>query len=394
MNVITGTEGADNLTGSASDDLIDGGAGIDVLAGGLGNDTYYVDGYAKEVDPGEGKPQQDHDRDGRAIEDGNRNRNEEHDQSHGLFGKKRWQSWKRLAAFFKGTDEAGHRDRQRDELAIHSFGKEGHRLENIRKRLSAGDRRIALHASDRGIGDRHVDDGFRPGDIHHNSDVDHDIPWRPAAEEKEESADKDTTNYITDTVIENADNGHDTVFSSITYSLTENVEDLYLTGVEDLDGSGNNLDNWIFGNAGDNRLSGGLGADILQGGAGDDSYLFNIGDGDDTVINGDAAGVDRILLGAGVDAAGVALLRSGDDLEVGYGATDRVTVGDFFAAPDTRIDELQLADDTSLTAADINTIVQQMSAYAVQEGIALNSLDQVKQDQDLMNLVVGSWHAA
>jgi hypothetical protein len=35
-----------------------------------------------------------------------------------------------------------------------------------------------------------------------------------------------------------------------------------------------------------------------------------------------------------------------------------------------------------------------MSAYAVQEGIALSTLDDVRNNDVLMTMVAGSWHAA
>jgi Ca2+-binding RTX toxin-like protein len=49
------------------------------------------------------------------------------------------------------------------------------------------------------------------------------------------------------------------------------VEDLTLTGTEDLDGTGNDLDNLITGNTGINRLEGGSGTDYLIAGLGNES---------------------------------------------------------------------------------------------------------------------------
>lgn len=202
------------------------------------------------------------------------------------------------------------------------------------------------------------------------------------------------TSYVTDTVIEDFNGGHDRVYSAITCKLAENVEELTLLGSENMDGTGNGLDNRIVGNTGRNQLVGGLGADVLLGGEGNDTYLFSTGDGDDTVLNDDITGVDRILFGADVAQTSVALFRSGDHLEIGYGLTDRVTVDNFFSGLETQVDSVQLAGGSLLSAADIEAIIQEMSAYAVQEGIALNSLDSVRQNDSLMTLVAGSWHAA
>ena len=94
-----------------------------------------------------------------------------------------------------------------------------------------------------------------------------------------------------DTVVENASEGSDAVFSTVHYALTANVETLVLQGSADLQGYGNSLNNAIFGNAGNNLLNGVAGADVMFGGAGDDIYFVddtgdaafeNVGEGNDT----------------------------------------------------------------------------------------------------------------
>lgn len=75
--------------------------------------------------------------------------------------------------------------------------------------------------------------------------------------------------------------GIDTVESSLRhYSLIgQYIENLILTGSENISGNGNTLNNTIIGNAGDNSIDGRQGADILKGGAGNDFYYVdNIGD--------------------------------------------------------------------------------------------------------------------
>lgn len=84
---------------------------------------------------------------------------------------------------------------------------------------------------------------------------------------------------IGDTVVENTDEGIDSVTSSVTYTLSDNVENLTLTGSKAIDGTGNSIDNLIIGNAKINTLIGGAGADTLDGGAGNDTLIG--GDGAD-----------------------------------------------------------------------------------------------------------------
>ena len=58
----------------------------------------------------------------------------------------------------------------------------------------------------------------------------------------------------------------------------------------------------LTGTTGSDRLFGGYGADTLSGGAGFDTYVFNLGDGADTItdISGDA---DTIEFGKDVTAS-------------------------------------------------------------------------------------------
>jgi len=122
-----------------------------------------------------------------------------------------------------------------------------------------------------------------------------------------------TVDNAGDIVIENLGEGTDNVQAGISYTLTDNVENLTLTGTASINGTGNVLDNVIVGNAGNNVLSGlagndsltgnagndtldgGLDADTMAGGAGNDTYVVdNIGD---IVTEGLNAGTDLVQSG-------------------------------------------------------------------------------------------------
>ena len=79
---------------------------------------------------------------------------------------------------------------------------------------------------------------------------------------------------ISDIVAEHANQGIDTVQSSVSYTLPDNVESLSLTGSSAINGTGNSLNNSITGNTGNNRLDGGEGNDTLNGGTGTDLAVF------------------------------------------------------------------------------------------------------------------------
>lgn len=108
-----------------------------------------------------------------------------------------------------------------------------------------------------------------------------------------------------DTVVELANEGNDTVYASVDYTLTANVESLRLT-TGGLTGHGNELDNKLIGSDGSDTFYGDAGNDSIQGLNGDDR-LYG-GDGDDRV-SGDAgndflygqAGNDSLIGGEGND---------------------------------------------------------------------------------------------
>ncbi|MCQ9325841.1 hypothetical protein [Neisseria dentiae] len=94
-----------------------------------------------------------------------------------------------------------------------------------------------------------------------------------------------------DTVIEERNEGIDTIYTSITYTAPTNVENLTLTGSGNTYGFGNNADNTLIGNSGHNRLSAGRGNDALYGMNGNDLLLG--GDGSDRLYGGNGNDILR-----------------------------------------------------------------------------------------------------
>ena len=107
--------------------------------------------------------------------------------------------------------------------------------------------------------------------------------------------------YVVDTsgdrVVEDAGEGIDTVQSSASFSLGDNIEHLTLLGSAPNEGIGNALDNTLTGNSGANRLAGGDGNDRIDAGSGNDT--LEGGAGDDTLVGG--YGNDLLIGGAGDD---------------------------------------------------------------------------------------------
>jgi serralysin len=80
-----------------------------------------------------------------------------------------------------------------------------------------------------------------------------------------------------DIITELPSGGTDKVLSFISYTLSENIENLELLGITDIDGTGNDFVNNIIGNFGDNIIESGAGNDTIDGFGGVDQIFA--GDG-------------------------------------------------------------------------------------------------------------------
>lgn len=167
-----------------------------------------------------------------------------------------------------------------------------------------------------------------------------------------------------DVIVESAGSGRDSVFASVNYTLSANVEDLTLAAAA-ISGTGNALANAITGGDGDNLLSGldgadtlagGAGSDLLDGGEGSDAYVYVVGDGADTVLEtGPAGDTDRLAL-TGIAASGVRVYRraaSPSDLVLAFADGGSVTVKDFMLGSGAGLEAVTFDTGPAWTRADL-----------------------------------------
>src|SRR5260221_241072 len=333
-NVIVGTAGADTLIGTDGNDDIYGGAGNDFLSGGLGDDSYHVTvgdqvedsggidtiyfsgggfwglapGFENIVADGTGAvdfrgnndanvmiggPGNDY-MNGRAGDDtmiglgGNDNFDMSTGRPSNAVGGI-WTMGNRLIDGGDGTDTIDYDGYARSAVTID---------------LGAG---TASGGGDLGIGtarlisiERAVGGAY--DDYIKGSDVANDLFGRGGNDTLDGGlgADKlqggvgNDTYYVDnsgDLIQENAGEGNDSVFASLSWTLGSNVENLTLTGTAAINATGNGLNNVLTGNSGSNILNGGAGSDTLIGGAGDDTYVV---DSADTIVENAGEGIDTV----------------------------------------------------------------------------------------------------
>ncbi|MBX7146842.1 MAG: hypothetical protein K1X44_06000, partial [Alphaproteobacteria bacterium] len=319
-NVIIGNAGNNTLTGNAGNDRLDGGLGKDIMVGGTGDDTYVVDDIGDVIteNVSEGKDRiessityalssniEDLTLTGSTSINGTGNSldniitgNAGNNTLTGNAGNDRLDGGKGSDTLIGGIGD--------DVYVVDDAG------DSVTENASEGKDRVESSISY--VLGANLEDLTLTGTSNINAtgnDGDNTIKGNDGNNRLDGGKGKDALvggkgddtyliDDVGDIVTENSNEGRDKVESSLTYTLGNNLEDLILTGISDLNGTGNDLNNSIKGNAGKNSLSGGNGDDRLAGGGGSDSL-----DG-----------------GSGIDTATYENSTSGVEIDLGKAATD------------------------------------------------------------------------
>ncbi len=313
----TGNDESNQIEGNSGNNRIDGGLGSDEMSGGSGNDIYIVEDEGDSVNEG--------------FDEGVDTIERSYDTLYILES-----NVENLV--LKGEVEHGNGNELDNVIT-------GNAADNSLLGLDGDDTLYGLAGNDALFGSEGADTLIGgAGDDYYEID------------------------NINDVVIEAAGEGDDFVRSTVTYTLGANVERAAVDGFDDLNLTGNALNNGLFGSAGNNVLTGGLGTDFLTGAEGDDVYVFNRGDGQDTIDNTDVLGATDILqFGAGVTENDVLAFQSGNNIFFKIkGSADQIALVNYFAAnsqdengetQDHKIDYIEFDNGVVWDQAMIQTVV-------------------------------------
>jgi len=151
-----------------------------------------------------------------------------------------------------------------------------------------------------------------------------------------------------DVIVENLNEGSDTAWSHISYSLADkaNLENLTLIGFADLSATGNDAANVLTGGAGSDTLDGGLGADTMMGGAGDDVYVFGSEFGSDIIQETGGDGADKVVFTEYLPGD-ITPSRNGSDLLLTMaGGAGTVLLKNWYADAADRVETVVFKDGT------------------------------------------------
>jgi len=167
------------------------------------------------------------------------------------------------------------------------------------------------------------------------------------------------------------------------------IESSLLSGNDTIVGEGSNQtlegfagNDTIYGGAGNDTLDGGPGNDTLIGGPGSDTYVFNLGYGQDIVVDSDtisSGSMNTIRLGSGILPADVRFIRQNNDLilKIRGNAQDQLTLSQFEGA--NRAIQVQFADSTIWSPSTLDSHVNNVPVVS-----ASNANESVRPNQAVL----------
>jgi Ca2+-binding RTX toxin-like protein len=302
-NAATGNELDNILQGTTQDNILDGGAGADRMVGGVGDDSYYVDQTGDTMLEADGEGVDtvvaviDYTL-GAHLENltlaGTALNATGNNQVNGLTGNAQANRLDGGAGADHMAGATGDDTYVVDDVGDRVLELAGEGSDTVLAGVSYGLNANVENLTLTGTADTHATGNELDNFISGNSGANR-IGGSAGADQMAGAAGDDSyvVDNTSDSVIELAAEGNDTILAGVSYRLSAHVENLILTGVADLNATGNELANTLLGNAGRNTLDGAAGADTMEGGEGDDIYVVD--STGDTVVEAADEGVETVL---------------------------------------------------------------------------------------------------
>lgn len=145
------------------------------------------------------------------------------------------------------------------------------------------------------------------------------------------------------------------MFDGVTFSSGETLTAAGLT--QDIMVEGDDQGNTLYGSADDDTFLGRKGNDTLQGLAGNNTYIYQTGDGSDTIYNqSSTTGINTLAL-QGIDPTDVLLRRSSDDLVAQVSDGSEIRISCHFHSTDYALDAITFDNGIRWESADIDAAV-------------------------------------
>ena len=127
----------------------------------------------------------------------------------------------------------------------------------------------------------------------------------------------------------------------------------------------------IYGYSGNDTLIGGKGNDRLEGSYGDDIYIWNLGDGFDTIYDDNRGNTDNdtIKFGEGISFEDLSFERDGNSLiiHVNNDRTQGIKIQDYYSSTYYKVEKLEFADGTIVETSTIAVTTDRSDALAAQD---------------------------
>ena len=146
-----------------------------------------------------------------------------------------------------------------------------------------------------------------------------------------------------------------------------------------------------YSNEGNDTLIGGIGNDNLYGGYGNDTYIYNLGDGFDTIS--ETNGSDKIVFGEGITQNDLSFEQNGNNLKIFIGNDENnvIQINNQFGKAALRVETIEFSDGNTLDISNADQLIQAINTFGVGTSSTMDVLSNPTQDvSDMYNLASGS----